>query len=197
MIPFCFFLAGDAFTSLLKQSLSKKRPYVTKLGKLFIVTFFIVSSVLSFATNMQYFRRTWQLCYYLSDKPAHSFAFYNEHSAPLYTMTHKHRPLVRLFDLNPTFQRRAHGIPVPISAATVRNMCYQMMDSFQREEIRPEYIIMIPFDIRDRLSVSENVCLKLIERYYDVEETMVFQDWFKWTTTAINVYRLKQQYSPI
>lgn len=55
--------------------------------------------------------------------------------------------------------------------------------------------MFIPFDHNaDRLIVSENVCFKLLERYYDVEETMVFQDkkdWFNWKTTSINVYRLK------
>ena len=32
VIPFCFLFAGDAFSSLLKQALARKRPYVSRVS---------------------------------------------------------------------------------------------------------------------------------------------------------------------
>ena len=56
---------------------------------------------------------------------------------------------------------------------------------------------MLPFSIDEAPPVAERVCHQMIESYYDIDETMVFRDWYKWQTTAINVYRLKEQYSPV
>lgn len=63
VMPFCFLLAADAFSSILKQSLAKKTPYVSTVSKLFFLTYLIVNGIIGLTSNMQYSRRFWTVAY--------------------------------------------------------------------------------------------------------------------------------------
>lgn len=109
-------------------------------------------------------------------------------------MMHKSpRPLIRKVNHKTMFQRRLEGVPLPLADSNPRNICFKLIDDFQRGAVRPEYLVFID----TRPSIDVKVCKQMIERYYDVEDTIVLNDWFRSETIAIDVHRLKKLYVPI
>lgn len=180
ILPLCFLMMGQFLHTLFKESPAGWR----KVFRFYLYVTLLLEAVLA-VIYLRFVFRTWEPLAYLQTKEAapHSFYPLGSLDMPHYTWTHRHsyldaegqpanRTIVYRPDKNPTYSRAKRQISYALLRDLDFNLCFDLIDKLQKEEMRPEYVLLHEFKCGENFYCTD-ACFSKFESLglYELEQT--------------------------